>query len=120
MNLPEGPGTTLAEMMGIVPAHADVLVQQDTATLASWWGLMNCYEWPEDLPQAAIPQGVERYESKIMAWITEWIGHREVLRYWNCEMNGRKMNDQQFNDFWNRSRDQGAHDRYYGALKKDV
>ena len=75
----------------------DILNSQDIKTLASWWSQLNRWGWPEELPNkepAEYKPGGRR--SRIMAYISSKIGHKECLRDWNKE----SMNDEEYESWW--------------------
>lgn len=55
-------------------------------TLAQWLGDINAWRWPSELadeePKEYVPGG---RRGQIMNWITDKIGLKECLRYWNME-----------------------------------
>lgn len=75
-----------------------ILELQDLKTLAQWWGILNNWQWPDELPN---PESESNWSSigrrsKLQDWIIGRIGLRECLR----EANKDRMTDMQFNDFW--------------------
>ena len=77
------------------PEDIKALERQNSKTLAKWWGELNRWRWPEELPNPELEKSPivndRRWES--MEWIMHRIGMRAVLREWN---NG--MSDAEFDE----------------------
>lgn len=79
-----------------------VLIQQDLETLCFWHCVLNSWEWPDEIPN---PEPREQHStdsrrSKIMLWIMNSVGFREINRYWNCCYLQTRMTHEEWNDFW--------------------
>lgn len=96
----------------------DILQKQDGATLAKWWCLLNSWKWPAELPDAepAHRKTPADRRGRIMSYIDAKIGHKACMREWNRET----MNDQEFEDFWNRGTDPAAAQRYADYSKRRI
>jgi len=63
----------------------EVLLKQETETLVIWYGELNCWNWPEELPDPQTEK--ERFEPiknrgrQIMQWIEWYVGERAISHY---------------------------------------
>ena len=84
-------------MSKITQKDIDLIKQQDNQTLASWWGLLNKWKWPEELPNPEPPEYIKNgRRGKIMSYIEKIIGLKACLQCWNIN----RMTKDEFEEFW--------------------
>jgi len=90
----------------ITKADKIILSQQNNATLAKWWCLLNRLEWPEGLPD---PESIKytcpiayTRRMKIMDAIERTIGHKATSREWNREMGEDRFENWYAKNGWER------------------
>lgn len=75
-----------------------ILETQSVETLASWWSMLNRFEWPDELPNPEPAEYVKNgRRSQLMSWINMKIGRKECLRDWNKD----NMSNEEFEQWWN-------------------
>jgi hypothetical protein len=96
------------------------LAQQDAITLASAWGQLNCWRWPDWLPNPEPHTYIhDGRRSRLMHWLEEAVGLRMCMRYsepWKDE------SEEDFNDFWRGCYEGHApsNARYHHKIKEKV
>ena len=70
----------------------DVIVRQDTKTLAKWWCELNVYDWPKQLPDLEFNSNhiTGRRAKEIMDYIKGRITEKECLREWNSSRTSKE------------------------------
>lgn len=103
----------------LTAADLAALEAQDHVTLANWSNILNCWKWPEGLPDPEPPKynAVACRRIAIMNWIHEKVGGKLISRLWNDD-----MTDQEHEDFWNgtHNHDPEARKRYDAMVEKRV
>jgi hypothetical protein len=95
--------------MTISMEDAAILAAQSTETLCLWECLLNCWEWPEEIPNPEPPYTgsiylPEKYARRaaIRKAIEEVVGEKELSRYWNTKYrtDGDKPTEEEWLAWW--------------------
>lgn len=102
-----------------------VLVQQDDATLAKWWSVMNCGKWPKDITPYPPPTywRMDDRRLEIMSWIAHVVGLWACLHEWYCgPLSPHPMTEDEFDDFWRGTfeGDEGARERHQTRTREKI
>jgi hypothetical protein len=78
----------------------NIINKEEDSTLEDWWIDLNCWEWPEKLPNECkthLQEGSEYIyssrRSQLRDFIEYRIGHRRISRKWNKDMTAEEFNN---------------------------